>query len=196
MKPVLSVFSDSLIQKNKIRNILSGFIILVFLIFVSCGKKDNTYTYDPTSNTDNSSTTSTDNTPPTVSSTSPINGDTSVSISTSISVTFSESMDTSSITTNISNSSCSGTIQVSSNNFSSCNQMSSNPSISNDNKTFTVTPTPYLSNSTVYMIRVTTGVNDTSGNPMEIQRTTLDGFRTGNQSDTTSPTVSSSSPTN
>ena len=168
MKPVLSIFSDSLIQKNKSRNILSGFIILVFLISVSCGKKDSTHNYDPLTNKDNSSTTSTDNTPPTVASTSPTNGDTSVSISTSISVTFSESMDTSSITTNTSNSSCSGTIQVSSDSFSSCLQMSSNPSISNDNKTFTVTPTPYLSNSTVYMIRVTNGVKDTSGNPMEI----------------------------
>jgi len=51
--------------------------------------------------------------------------------------------------------------------------MSSIPSTSNNNQTFTVTPTPNLSNSTVYMIRVTTGVKDTSGNPMESQRTTL-----------------------
>ena len=54
---------------------------------------------------------------------------------TTTSVTFSEGMDNSTITTNTSNTNCSGTIQVSSsNNFSSCVQMSSSPTVSNSKR--------------------------------------------------------------
>ena len=62
---------------------------------------------------------------PTVSSTSPTDNLSSVSISENISVTFSESMKTTSITTNTSDTSCSGSLQLSSDSFSSCVQMGS-----------------------------------------------------------------------
>ena len=48
-----------------------------------------------------------DTTAPTVSSISPTDGQTGVSISKNISVTFSEAMDTASVTTNTSDTSCS-----------------------------------------------------------------------------------------
>ena len=69
-------------------------------------------------------------TTPSVSSTTPDNSETSVSISSNISVNFTAPMDTSTISTNTSNNSCSGSIQVSTDNFSTCIQMSSSPSAS------------------------------------------------------------------
>ena len=64
---------------------------------------------------------------PFVSSISPSDGVSSVSTDTAISVTFTEEMNSSSITTNTSNTNCSGTFQVSSDDFISCIQMSSSP---------------------------------------------------------------------
>ena len=65
-------------------------------------------------------------------------GDTLVSITSSVSVTFSESMDTSSVTTNTLDTSCFGTFQVSSDGFTTCVQMSSSPTSSNSDKTFII----------------------------------------------------------
>ena len=140
-----------------------------------------------------STSSSTDTTPPTVSSSSPSDGDTSVSITSNVSVTFSETMDTSSVTTNTLDTSCLGTFQVSSESFTSCVQMSSSPTSSNSDKTFTVTPKDSFSYSTIYRIRITTVTKDSSGNLLTSQWTTSSGFQTGNE--TTPPTVSSISPT-
>ena len=70
-----------------------------------------------------------------------------------------------------------GTFQLSSDNFSNCIQMtSSSPSISNTNKIFTFDPNSDLSDGTVYKIRMTTGVEDGSGNNMSSQYDTGTGF--------------------
>ena len=95
---------------------------------------------------------------------------------TNIYVYFSEAMDTTSITTNTSGTSCSGTFQLSSDSFSNCIQMSSSPSVSNTNKIFTFDPSSNLSDGIVYKIRVTTGVKDGSGNNMSSQYETGTGF--------------------
>ena len=104
---------------------------------------------------------------------------------TNIIITFSESMLTSSITVNTSNTNCSGTIQVSKANSDGdffvdgyCTQMSSSPSASNNNKTFTVDPSGCLGNGGSYYIKVTTGVKDGSGNSMASYNTTGTGFCT------------------
>ena len=120
----------------------------------------------------------TDTTAPTVSSVYPADNQNGVSITENISVTFSEAMNTTSVTTNISNTTCSGSFQLSSNNFSSCIQMSSSPSSSNSFRTFTVDPSNNLSNYTNYKIRVTTGVKDTAGNSLSNQYETSNGFTT------------------
>ena len=71
-------------------------------------------------------TTTTDTTAPTVISVSTTaDNQSAVSITDNITVTFSEAMDYTSITTNIDNSSCYGTLMVSSDNFSNCVQMAS-----------------------------------------------------------------------
>ena len=120
----------------------------------------------------------TDTTAPTVSSVYPADNQNGVSITENISVTFSEAMNTTSVTTNISNTTCSGSFQLSSNNFSSCIQMSSSPSSSNSYRTFTVDPSNNLSNYTNYKIRVTTGVKDTAGNSLSSQYEISNGFTT------------------
>jgi hypothetical protein len=120
---------------------------------------------------------------PDVSSTIPADSATGVLITSTIIVEFDEDMDTSSITTNTTNASCSGSIQVSSasNDFATntCIQMNGDPTSSSDNTTFTVTPANTLSNNnTTYKIRVKTTVKDPSGNTMDNQFETGTGFTT------------------
>ncbi len=124
--------------------------------------------------------TGTDTTAPTVSSVYPADNQNGVSITENISVTFSNAMNTTSVTTNISNTTCSGSIQLSTdyNNFSQCIQMSSSPLSSNSFRTFTVDPSNNLSHYTRYKIRVTTGVKDTAGNSLSSQYEISNGFTT------------------
>ena len=120
-----------------------------------------------------------DTTAPTVTSVSTnANNQSSVAITDNISVTFSKAMDTTSVTTNTSNTSCSGTLRVSSDNFSNCVQMASSPSSSNSDKTFTLDPSDNLTGGTTYLTRVTTGVTDSAGNALSSQYDNSTGFTT------------------
>ena len=167
-------------------------VLTTYKIRVTTGVKDsNDNTLSSQYETSNGFTTGT---PPTVSSTSPADSDTSVSLNRIIAVTFSEVMDSASVTTNTSGTTCSGTLQVSSDSFSTCVQMSSSPTVSNSYQTFTVTPSSDLSVLTTYKIRVTTGVTDSTRNTLSSQYETSNGFTTGTTVDTTAPTVSSTSP--
>ena len=65
--------------------------------------------------------------------------------------------------------------------------MSSTPSASNTNKTFSVTPSDNLSGETSYKIRVTTLVKDVVGNSMSNSYTTSNGF---SSADVTAPILS------
>ena len=123
-------------------------------------------------------TTMQETTGPTVSAVYPADNQNEVSITENISVTFSKAMNTTSVTTNISNTTCSGSFQLSYNNFDSCIQMSSSPLSSNSYRTFTVDPSSNLSHSTNYKIRVTTGVKDTAGNSLSSQYEISNGFTT------------------
>ena len=114
----------------------------------------------------------------TVSSTSPADSETSVNTNSNISITLSEPVDTSTVTTNTSDTSCSGTFQVSSNNFSSCIRMSDSSVASSDNRTFTVNPNTDLEDHTTYKIRVTTGVSDSLNHILSSQYESATGFRT------------------
>ena len=159
---------------NKILHIL--LVLLFSLTIISCGSDDG----GSSASTDNSSsTTTTDTTAPTVTSVSTTaDNQNSVSITDNITVTFSVAMDTTYVTTSTSDTNCAGTIRVSSDNFSSCVKMSSEPASSNSNKTFTLDPYDNLSYSTTYKTRVTTGVKDTAGNTLSSQYETASGFTT------------------
>lgn len=125
-----------------------------------------------------------DTTPPTVSSTTPANAATNISYGSTIAVTFSEGMNTSTVTGQISTS-CTGSIQVSSDNFSTCVAMTSaTPSFASN--TATLTPASALAPNTTYLIRVTTAVQDSAGNALASQFTTAAGFTTAALADPTS----------
>ena len=119
-----------------------------------------------------------DTTPPTVSSISQTDNSTGVSVSTTVEVTFSEAMSTSTITTNTENTTCSGSFQLSSDNFTTCIKMSAAPSASNSDKTFTSTPSDNLSRGTNYKLRITTSAKDTYGYSLASDYTTTNGFTT------------------
>ncbi|MDP7196127.1 MAG: Ig-like domain-containing protein, partial [SAR202 cluster bacterium] len=121
-----------------------------------------------------------DTTPPTVSSTSPVEN-ASADVDNNISVTFSDAMNPTTVTTNTDSTSCNGTLQVSSDNFSTCAKMSSSPIASNTkmkSKTFSVSPSQNLSYLTSYKIRVTDGPKDYSGNALESVYQMANGFTT------------------
>ena len=172
----------------KMRKLISAILILCLCLGIySCSKndeddlKESTTTDSDTTTTDNSTT---DTTAPTVTLVSTTaNNQSSVSITDNITVTFSEAMDNTTVTTNTDNTSCYGTLGVSSDNFSSCVQMSSSsPTSSNDNQTFTLDPSDNLTGGTNYLTRVTTGVKDTAGNALSSQYDNSTGFTTSSSS--------------
>ena len=81
-----------------------------------------------------------------------------------ISITFSESVDVTTVTTNTGDTSCAGSVQLSTDSdFGTCIQMDS-PSVSNGNKTITISPGTKLSCGVLVYFRITTTVKDASGN--------------------------------
>ena len=133
---------------------------------------------------------------PSVSSVSPTDNSTNVSVSTTVAVTFSKKMLTSSITTNTDNTNCSGSFQLSSDNFTACIKMSAAPVASDNDTTFTATPASTLIAGKIFKTRVTGSVKDTASNSLASAYTT-NGFTTACSwsTDITQPSVSSVSPT-
>ena len=113
---------------------------------------------------------------PIVSSLSPIDNSSDVAVGSSIAVTFNEAISTGTVTTNTSDNTCSGSFQLSSDNFSSCIKMSAAPTVSNNDKTFTLTPAESLSTRTTYKIKLTTSVTD--ANRVALESYTTNGFVT------------------
>ena len=108
-----------------------------------------------------------DTTAPTISSVSPIDNSTYyISVATTVAVTFSEKMATGSVTTNTSDTTCSGSFQLSSDNFTSCIKMSADPVASDNDTIFTITPASSLSAATTYKTKITTSVKDISCNTL------------------------------
>jgi len=115
---------------------------------------------------------------PTVSSVSPTDNSTDVSVSTTVAVTFSKKMSTSSITTNTSDTTCSGSFQLSSDNFTTCIKMSAAPVASDNDTTFTITPASSLSAVTTFKVKITTSVTDISCNTLGSDNSSIVGFST------------------
>ncbi|MBD2210844.1 Ig-like domain-containing protein [Nostoc linckia FACHB-104] len=126
----------------------------------------------------------TDTTPPTVSSTTPSNNATGVSNSTTITATFSEDIDSSTInTTNFELRNSSNTLVPVTVTYSATN------------RTATLVPSSNLAISTTYTARIkggASGIKDLAGNALTVDYTWS--FTT--LGDTTSPTVSSTTPSN
>ena len=110
-----------------------------------------------------------DTTAPTVDNSSPYNCDCTLSPTLSFSVTFSEIMDATTMTTNTSDTTCSGTFQVSSDNFATCAEMTGlSFTISDSYKTFTLDRSESLNGQLTYKFRVTSGATDLAGNSVSM----------------------------
>ena len=120
-----------------------------------------------------------DTTPPTVLSTNPPNTSTTVPVYSTITVTFSEAIDPATVTA-ASFTLMDGTTPVSG-------------TVTYSSGTATFTPAVFLSPSTVYTAKITTGVKDLAGNALSSNY--LWQFKTS-APDTTPPTVISTSPVN
>ncbi|MBT6498915.1 MAG: hypothetical protein HOK67_03345, partial [Deltaproteobacteria bacterium] len=105
-----------------------------------------------------------------------------VGVTSSLYILFSEEMDTSTVTTNIESTSCSGNVQLSADNFASCVQMLNNPQPDTDKKAFTVFPSSSLSDNTTYKVKLTAGLRDKAGNHMASEYALSNGFTTETQS--------------
>lgn len=114
---------------------------------------------------------------PAVVSTMPTNGAVGVAITSSVTVTFSEAMNPATLTTQSSAGACSGSIQVSSDDFVTCIALTS-PALSSGNTVATVTPSKALAYGLTYKIRVTTAVTDAGGVAMAADFTSSSGFTT------------------
>jgi len=164
------------------KKLISNFFSLTFLllIIVSCQKKDSDLDVSTTENTsiDNTTTDDLGNVWPEVYSVLPADNSFLIGVKTSVSITFSRRMEEKSITTNTVSNSCSGTIQLSFDNFSTCLRMSAGPLASNGNYSFTVDPIKDLLYSTNYKIRVTNAAKDRQGMNLKNTYTSPKGFTT------------------
>ena len=169
---------------NKIKSLLLLVLIPFFLLLSNCSERSeygeaNDYEkFGADANLGNTDTSSTldDKKQPTVASVSPTDNTRFNNPSTTISVIFSEAISTSTITTNTNDSTCSGSLQLSSDDFSTCIKMSSLTSSDNDT-TFTVSPASNLSGGTTHKLRITTSAKDNASNPI-LRPYTSDGFTT------------------
>ncbi len=117
-----------------------------------------------------------DGTAPTISSITPGDFTIEQDRGTDIVLVFSETISTASVTTNTANTTCSGSIQVSKDSFSTCVQMTAAPVASNNDKTYTLTPNADLDDFTMYKVRVTTSVLDLVTNGISSTQTQATGF--------------------
>ena len=188
------------------RIVLPLVLLASFALWQGCGQSNfndsevnsavETADQETTNNNTTDNTTdndTTDTTAPTVYSTYPSDSASSVAPNTSLTVTFSEAMDTTTITTNSSGTSCLGTLQLSSDSFSTCVQMFTSPTASDSNKTFTLDPASNLSYNTTYKVKVTTDAKDSAGNALASAYTHSTGFTTSSTPDTTISTDTSTS---
>jgi hypothetical protein len=119
-----------------------------------------------------------DVTAPTVTSESPTDNTTYNSPATTVAVTFSENMANGSLTTNTSDTNCSGSFQLSSDNFTTCIKMSAAPVASDNDTIFTITPASSLSAATTFKVKITTAVTDISCNTLGSDNKSIVGFST------------------
>lgn len=128
--------------------------------------------------------------PPVVASTAPVDGATGINYTNAgVAITFSKSMDTNTLTANMDNT-CSGSVQVSADNFSTCVAMtSSTPQFFISDTLLMLNVAAPLAGGSVYRIRVLNSAKDTFGYPLPTTYTSTTGFTT--VPDVTTPAIGS-----
>jgi hypothetical protein len=94
---------------------------------------------------------------------------------TNFNVNYSENILTSTLTTNTANTSCTGSVQLSSDNYSSCIRMNS-LSFNNDNNSLTIDPYDNLSVDAVYKIKLKSSITDLAGNNLSSDNISDQGY--------------------
>ncbi len=112
-------------------------------------------------------------------STTPADAATAVSAATTITVKFSQAVNSATVTGSTSGTACTGNLQLSDDSFTTCIPFTGNPA-STDNVSYTATPLTAVSlkAGTVHKIKVTTGVQDTSGKSLAANYISPTGFTT------------------
>jgi len=136
-----------------------------------------------------------DSTGPVLISKNPADNASSVSLDSSMTFQFDEEVRVSTVTVNSTDTTCgSKSIQVSSDNFTSCVKMSGTIGSTPNNKVFTIKPAGDLTGETTYEIKITTAVKDTIGNAMAADN--VSSFRTADRKTPEISLVSLTDPTN
>ena len=107
----------------------------------------------------------------------PNNNATSVKRDANIILKFNTQLDPSTIKSNLENNTCSGTIQISSNNFKTCLKIN-NLHLFNNNKNLLLKPTRVYKANAIYKIRVTKNLKAKNGTSLKDDFITSSGFRT------------------
>ncbi|UQA55766.1 Ig-like domain-containing protein [Polyangium aurulentum] len=112
-------------------------------------------------------------------STTPADAATSVTVTSKLRVQFTGHMDPLTLSAQTSSGPCTGSIQISTDDFATCIGFSSaTPVLSLGQMVATLTPAPALSYGTSYKVRVTAAVKDAYGNAMAAAYTSTTGFTT------------------
>jgi uncharacterized repeat protein (TIGR02543 family) len=112
-------------------------------------------------------------------STTPADGAGDVSPDTTIAVTFDTAMNTSTLSAQTAAGACTGSIQVSADDFATCIALTAaNPVFTLGDTVATLTLATALSYATIYKVRVTTAAADATGNTLAATYTSVSGFTT------------------
>ena len=117
---------------------------------------------------DNDSDSAADTTAPSVVSTVPLLNASGVNKATTITVTFSESINTTTVTTT-DNNACAGSVQLSSDAFSSCVSFNNPYLVMDGNTKFIFDPANDLAYSGTYQLKLTGDIADAAGNKLSPQ---------------------------
>ncbi len=114
-----------------------------------------------------------------VASTAPADGAGDIPLSDDMVVIFNRAMDTSTVSVQVSDGTCAGTIQLSADDFSTC--VGGSVSSFSGDTTFVFNPTNNLTTSTNYKLKVTTAGQDTQGDFVGSEFVMANGFTTAQQ---------------
>ena len=115
---------------------------------------------------------------PAISSVYPGNGLTDIKVNESPLIVFNQEMKTATLTIQLTAGACSGTVQLSSDDFKTC--VAGSITNTGDKKTFRVTATGRMQDNTTYKLKVTTGAKTSFGGAMESEWAHSTGFTTFN----------------
>jgi len=120
----------------------------------------------------------TDTTAPTLERVNLKDGCTDVSAFSTLYMLFDKEINIETVTSNIDSTSCTGSVQISTDDFATCVQMLENPQPDAVSQGFTAVPSTRLEYDTTYDIKVLDTVQDSAGNQLQSTFTTTTGFTT------------------